>query len=181
MIRHRHYDNSINTTWVMVKIVFTLIRAAILAVILDFAESFRVVAPHSLDSWSRTSYLTKNAIKCFPKIWGVKGQNPICPRDWVDFSLSLPFSYLSIQLNHRPIHQSAKIFVLIESHLFFYSPLHKQEYHNEPWQTYTPMHAHKHTHVSSFAHAFTQTHTYIAKPQYTKDSPHHDRNHCVYM
>ena len=51
----------------MVKTVITPITAAILAAILDFSESSRVIPPHPLDSYSGPSYLSKNAIKWFPQ------------------------------------------------------------------------------------------------------------------
>ena len=51
----------------MVKTVITPVTAAILAAILDFSESSRVIPPHPLDSYSGPSYISKNAIKWFPQ------------------------------------------------------------------------------------------------------------------
>ena len=67
MFRHPNCEYSLNTAGVMVKTVTTPVTTAILAAILDFSESSRVIPPHPLDSQSGPSYLSKNAIKWFPQ------------------------------------------------------------------------------------------------------------------
>ena len=69
----KNCEYSLITTGVMVKTETTAVTAAILAAILDFSESSRVIAPHPLDSYSEPSYLSKNTIKWFPqKCWGFR-------------------------------------------------------------------------------------------------------------
>ena len=50
MFSHQNCEYSLNTAGVIVKTVTTPVMVAILAAILDFSESSRVIAPHPNDS-----------------------------------------------------------------------------------------------------------------------------------
>ena len=74
MFRHQNCEFSLNIARIMVKTVTMQVMAAILAAILDFLESSRVIASHPLDSWSGPSYLSKNCNEMVsPKFWGYPG------------------------------------------------------------------------------------------------------------